>query len=307
MNSFLPPMRALQAFEAVGRLGSVNEAARELGVTPGAISQQIKKLEIYIGITLILRDGRGTTLGPDAKAYHEFVSQGFETLRQAQYYLERQKSGTGLTISALPSLLLKWLNPHLHRFQPQVGDVSVRMEATHTEPDPHLLDGTFRLTYGNAMQSYPYSRVLFTDTCFPVCSPEFLSRNPGAQDPARLAKIPLIEIDWGLAYGNIPHWSDWFKSEGFAECQFKPVAVYSLSGLALEAAVNGQGVTLAQAAFVADDLRLNRLVRLSTKELTMPEPYFICWGQKTMGLPVARDFLNWVLTEAKELQVSSQK
>ena len=65
MRSILPPLRALQAFEAVGRLGSVTAAARALGVTPGAVSQQIKLLEDQVNLPLIVKDGRRVALAPD--------------------------------------------------------------------------------------------------------------------------------------------------------------------------------------------------------------------------------------------------
>ena len=299
MNANLPPMRALQAFEAFGRLGSVSDAARELGVTPGAVSQQIKILESHVGITLILRDGRGATLGPEARLYHEIVSQGFDRFRQAQHYLARLRSESDLSVSGLPTLLLKWLNPLLGGFQSQGRDVSIRLEAAHGEPDRQMLDTTFRLTYGRAAQRYFHSRVLFTDSCFPVCSPEFLARHPEAAEPAGMSDLPLIEIDWGPAYASVPHWADWFAAEGLPAPRRRPVAVFSLSSLALEAAVNGQGITLAQEAFVAVDLRLNRLVRLSPRALAMPEPYFVCWGQRTLEQPVARDFLNWIIAAAR--------
>lgn len=70
MRSILPPLRAMQAFESFGRLGSVNAAARELGVTPGAISQQIKLLEDQLQMPLIMKDGRRAALAPKAKSYH---------------------------------------------------------------------------------------------------------------------------------------------------------------------------------------------------------------------------------------------
>ena len=68
MAGQLPPLRAIQAFEALGRLGSINSAAQELGVTPGAVSQQIRLLEETVGLTLVVKDGRGVALTPQAAA-----------------------------------------------------------------------------------------------------------------------------------------------------------------------------------------------------------------------------------------------
>ena len=88
MTSSLPPLRALQAFECFGRTGSVNAAARALGVTPGAISQQLRLLEEHLGVVLLVKDGRRAALTPAARAYHELISQGFGRLALAQAWLK---------------------------------------------------------------------------------------------------------------------------------------------------------------------------------------------------------------------------
>ena len=298
MAGQLPPLRALQAFEALGRLGSINSAAQDLGVTSGAVSQQIRLLEEHVGLTLLVKDGRGVALTPQARIYLEFVSQGFERLRLAGDYIEAQRTGAEITISGMPTLMLKWLGPHLHRFQAETPEISVRLEATHREPDPKMLEQMFRLTYGQAANRYAHSRVLFTDICFPVCSPDFLARHPEAQDPTRLPHLPLIDVDWGAAYTDVPRWKDWFAHFGLAPLP-RPIGVYSLSGLALEAAAGGQGIALAQASFAEADLTLGRLVRLSDQSLPLPEAYYVCWGPQTLTHQVARDFLNWLMLASR--------
>ena len=117
MKSYLPNLKALQALEAFGRLGSVKEAAEELKVTPGAVSQQLKTLEATLNMTLVVKDGRRASLAVEAEPYYQFIFQGFERFRDAQHYLNQKKSGIDLKVSGLPTLLLKWLNPNLHRFQ----------------------------------------------------------------------------------------------------------------------------------------------------------------------------------------------
>lgn len=307
MNTALPPLRALQAFEAFGRLGSVNSAARALGVTPGAISQQLKLLESHVGLPLFVKDGRRAMLTPAARSYHDLISQGFDRLLLAQDYIVSHRLNDELTISGLPTLLQKWLNPILHRFRAAAGEVPIRIVATHQESDPRTLEQSFRLTYGKAAQPYAHSRVLFTDHCFPVCSPEYLERHPEARDPASLARLPLIDIDWGLAYSAVPRWGNWFAAEGVSPGPVRPVAVHSLSGLALEAAAAGQGAVLAQASFVASDLQSGRLLRLSDRRLQMPDPYVICWGPMTLGRVPARKFLDWMMLETKALRGENVK
>ncbi|PTX03441.1 LysR family glycine cleavage system transcriptional activator [Pararhodobacter aggregans] len=306
MKSYLPPLRALQAFEAFGRLGSVTGAAQELGVTSGAISQQLKVLEEHLSMKLINKDGRRAALSNEALTYHKLIAEGFDRLRMAHTLVLRTKMGADLKVSGLPTLLLKWLNPLLHDIQAHLNDMPLRLEATHLEPDPNLTNDMFRLTYGSIAQRFPHARVLFTDHSFPACSPGFLKRHPEARTAEGLLRLPLIEIDWGPAYSSVPRWADWFAANGIRDATFKPVAVHSLSSSAIEAAAGGQGVVLAQRSFSRFDLDLGRLVRLSQDNLPMPEPYFVCWGDTTLNQPKAREFLNWLMATSRNYATDEQ-
>ena len=287
IKPYLPNLKSLQALEAFGRLGSVTEAAKELQVTTGAVSQRLKTLEGHLGISLVVKDGRRASLTIEAKTYCEFINRGFEQFRDAQRYLSQKKSHVDLTISGLPTLLLKWLNPNLHRFQvfsqkTAKEPFSLRLEATHTEPDALMLEHMFRLTYGEIANRYAHSRELFKDCCFPVCSPEFLQRHPEALDPKQLINMPLIEIDWGISYSMIPHWSDWFVMLNLPEQPMKPMLTHSLSSMALEAAIDGQGIVLAQHSFASVDIELGRLQRLSEHTIQMPEAYSVSYTHLTL-------------------------
>lgn len=302
MQSTLPPLRALQAFESFGRLGSVTAAAKELGVTPGAISQQIKILETQLKIPLIMKDGRRASLAPAARSYHDLLSAGFAKLQQAQGLLAERMADRDVSISGLPTLLLKWLNPRLHRFEAAHGSASFRLEATYVEPEPQFLNHMFRLTYGAASEVHPHRRALFHDVCFPVCAPEFLARHPEASDPEALGSLPWVDIDWGPGYASVPRLGDWLAAQDQPRPRQKPVSIHSLSGSALEAVASGQGVALAQHSFASMDLKLGRLVRLSEQSIPMPEPYYICWSPMLLENDVSRRFLNWILAEARSGQ-----
>ncbi len=302
----LPPLRALQIFEAFGRLGTIHATAQELNVTPGAVSQQMRLLEQHLEMLLTIRDGRRATLTPVARGYHELVSQAFGRLVLAQDYLTEHRLIQELTISALPTLLQRWLNPLLPSFQAASRDSTLRLIAQNQEPDSHMLEHTFRLTYGEVGRRYTHSRVLFTDFCFPAASPEFLERYPEARTPEGLVRLPLVGIDWGAQYTTEPHWRDWFKSQlGVEPGALRHVAVYSNSVLGLEAAATGQGAVLAQWSFAKSDIESGRLVRLSDASLPLPDPYFVCWGQTTLDRPVARLFLNWLMQVTKPMRAAT--
>ncbi|MDQ2066024.1 LysR family transcriptional regulator [Xinfangfangia sp. CPCC 101601] len=300
MSKGLPPLRALQAFDAFGRTSTVHGAARSLGVTPGAISQQLRLLEEHVGFPLLIREGRRIGLTPAARIYHEMIAQGFDRLTRASDFILAQRMSEDLVISGLPTLLQKWLHPIIHRFQAAAQDPSIRIVATHRETDPQLMDHGFRLTYGNAAARYPHSRLLFRDTCFPACSPEFLQAHPEAATDSGLMNVPLIEVDWGMGETASPTWTEWFARRGQRlSGQPKMATIYSLSSFGLEAAIAGQGVVLAQAAFAEADVESGRLIRLSDDAMPLNESYFICWGAASLARDVAREFLNWTIAQSR--------
>ncbi|WP_168193112.1 LysR substrate-binding domain-containing protein [Rhodophyticola sp. CCM32] len=289
----------MQVFECFGRLGSVSAAAKELGVTSGAISQQLKILEDYLEMPLIMKDGRRASLTPTGNSYHNALELAFEKLDTAQHLLSHQMVHEEVHISGLPTMLLKWLNPRLHKFQALHQDITIRIVATQIEPDLLFFDQMFRLTYGDLSEKYAHSRVLFRDECFPVCSPCFLEKYPIARDECNLGQLPWVDIDWGPAYASVPRLRDWLREYGVADDLQNALSVHSISSSALESVANGQGIVLAQSSLVATDIELGRLVRLSEKSIPLPESYFICWGETTLQHTKAREFLNWLLADTR--------
>jgi len=104
----LPAMRAIQAFEAIARRGSVAAAADELGVSPGAVSQQLRKIETELSVRLFERDGRSLALTSWGRVYYEKIRTAFDELRLAQHTLRAARERQSIVLSALPSLAL-WL------------------------------------------------------------------------------------------------------------------------------------------------------------------------------------------------------
>jgi len=297
----LPPLRALEVFEAVCRFGGVARAGEELGVSPGAVSQQLRVLEDHLGQPLFNRDGRRLELTEPARAYFERVFEGFERLRDAHKVLDRNRDFEGLAISALPSLLLKWLAPRVCAWQQTRPYIDLRLESTHREGV--LSDGSvdFRLTYGHGAGLHRHAAELFTDSVVPVASPALAL----AATPAQIAALPLIHIDWRPDHANGPTWGNWFAMAGVAYGEAAPPRGYALSSVALDAAIAGQGVALGQRSFIEQDLRAGRLVALSDLALTLPAPYLVAWSETTMRKPGARDFLDWLLAEAAPFRIAA--
>lgn len=295
----LPPLRALQAFEAFGRLGSVTDAAAELGVTPGAVSQQLRKAEEALDLHLLERRGKSIELTAWGRHYHGQIAQGFDKLRSAQDDLFRLRAKSGLVLSCLPSLANKWVGPRLVDWQLSHPDANVRLLGTGSEPD--LGDGAidFRISYGNRIRAFDHYVVLFTDWVVPACSPAFLARHPlgSALD---ILDLPLLGIEWDADHKAAPNWSDWAQSIGAKPRGPHGELTFSLSSSAIDAAMNGRGFVLAQLSMIADDLDAGRLVVPFDRRLKLSEPYFLAWDRSALAKPFGPDLRTWIVSIARE-------
>lgn len=304
----LPPLRALQVFDTLGRCQGVGETARRLGVSPGAVSQQIKLLEDVLGIRLLAKEGKRLRLTEAGLAYHASCAQAFEGLRLARAELERGKHVRNLSISALPSVLSKWLAPRMYAWQRLHPDFDVFLEGTHSEPSAsgHHID--FRITYGERVDTSAAYAELFRDTVVPVCSPALLRDHPPLTHPADMLRYPLLSIDWLPKFSSPPSWRDWFVAQG-VDCAGlrENRLVFSLSSLAIQAAIEGEGFVLAQTSMIADDVAAGRLLVPFATGVPLLSPYFLTWQANAFDAPHCRAFHRWLLTQGREQQAANDR
>jgi len=120
----LPALPGLLALEAVERLGTATAAARELNLTPGAISRALQEVEAQLGHPLLIRDRQRLRPTPAARAYVAEVRQALDLLGQAAQRLRSGETGGALTLGILPAFGMHWLAPRLRGFRslhPQVS------------------------------------------------------------------------------------------------------------------------------------------------------------------------------------------
>jgi LysR family glycine cleavage system transcriptional activator len=289
----LPPLRAIQAFEAFGRHGSVTAAAEELGVSVGAISQQIRKAEERLGLRLLERRGRTVALSSWGRMYHAEISRGFDQIRQAQDMLARRRLESGFTISCLPSLAIKWIAPQLFDWQADHPGAAVRLEGTEFEPRFGKDQVDFRISYGAEIRAFDHYVELFTDWVVPACSPALLARHR-LRRPADILNLPLLGIEWDRAHGSPPSWSEWAASIGEQYSKTSGELTLSLSSAAIDAAVNGRGFVLAQLAMSADEIASGRLVVPFNHRLRLSHAYFLAWDRAALEKPYGPELRTWI-------------
>ncbi|WJR80384.1 LysR substrate-binding domain-containing protein [Bradyrhizobium sp. NP1] len=296
----LPPFRALLVFDVVGRCSSMKRAADELGVSPGAVSQQIKILEEALGLQLVARNTAGLRLTEFGERYHRETSRILADLRRTHRELAATRASSGLIVSGLPLLTSKWLAPRMLEWQALHPDISLHLEGSIIEPSLESGQVDFRISYRDRIRHFESGVPLYTDSLVPVCSPDLLRNGSPLESPGDLALYRLLTIDWKPLLSPSPSWKDWFASAGVTpSAALRDTFVFSLSSLAIEAAIDGRGVALAQSSLVSEDIRAGRLVVPFSHRLMLPSPYFLAWRAGVFDKHGARDFQRWLIGLAR--------
>ncbi|MEI9415997.1 LysR substrate-binding domain-containing protein [Mesorhizobium sp. Cs1321R2N1] len=295
-----PPLRAIQAFEAFGRRGSVTAAANELGVSVGAVSQQIRKAEDALEARLLERRGRSVALTALGRVYHAAVSLGFDQIRQAQDVIERARSADTLTISCLPSLASKWIGPQLLDWQLAHPGATVRLVGAETEPRLDTEGVDFRISYGDKYRDFNHYVELFTDWVVPACSPSLLAKHP-VRKPADILDLPLLSIEWARDHRSPPSWAEWAASIGALYRKASGEVAFSLSSAAIDAATNGRGIVLAQLSMAAEDIASGRLIIPFNQRLRLSQAYFLAWDRAALQKPFGPELRIWIVSISKRI------
>ena len=298
MIGHFPPLSALRAFEAAARHMSFSQAADELHVTPAAISHQIHALEQDLGVKLFHRMNRSIELTVSARVLLPGLSEAFAGIQSSVRRLRAHNDTGTLTVTASPSFAAKWLVLRLHRFQEQCFEVDVRISATDNVVD--LTKGDFDIAIRYGAGHYPGLEVelLLKNEVFPACSPQLLAKSPALSTPDDLPLHDLIHDQAIERDPLVPTWPMWLKAAGVKNIPAATGLSFNKMHLALDAAIAGHGVVLAQSTIAAADLAAGRLVRLFSLALPDQFAYYIVTAPGALDRPKVRAFRDWLRCEA---------
>jgi LysR family glycine cleavage system transcriptional activator len=308
----LPPLNALRAFEAAARHLSFAMAAKELHVTPAAISHQVKGLEEHLGHRLFRRLKRGLELTRAGQLLLPKLSEGFTRLGDAVEEMRGLDAEGTLSVSAATSFATRWLAPRLHRFVGAHPELDVRINASTRLIDPGrdeagggdalagspVEDADIVVRFGTG--DYPGFRVdqLLPVTVTPMCSPRLVSGEHPIRTAADLKHHVLIHDNVIYDDGR-GLWDAWFEAAGIPGADTSHGLRFSHAMLALEAAADGMGVALSMPVLAGSDLASGRLVAPLKLALPLKFGYYIVSGADTAERSDVVAFRDWLLAEAK--------
>ncbi len=275
----------LRAIEAVGRLGSLRAAAEELGVTAGAVSQQVQKTEHQFGRDLFERRAKGLVLTPHGENVLRHLTAGMTELSAAVTLAGRTREDS-LTVSVAPVFAAKWLVWRLKDFYKTHPDIRVRIDSTVSLVDPNLSDVDLCIRVGKGDWPDVRAEKLIDQRVFPVCSPALAKEIKCAED---LAKHPIIR-DAGQVYS----WNIWLEPNGHNESMLGDGPTFSDGSLCLDAAVAGQGVFLAWESLATDSLAMGRLAAPLPGRYPTGLSYWLVTGRHRRPSRGVRRFVAWL-------------
>jgi len=297
MTPRLPPLNALRAFEAAARHLSFTKAAAELHVTQAAISHQIKTLEEHLGVSLFQRRNKAVLLTEAGQLCLPGVRDGFARLAEAVDGLRALKTDNVLSVTTSPSFAAKWLVPRLERFRAANPELDVRIDASTQLVDFARENIDAGIRYGAG--SYPglESETLFGTEVFPVCSPRLRKGPQALRFPADLKQHTLLHTEW-FARADEPDWRMWLLAAGVSDVDWTRGPQFNDAALAIQAAIEGQGVALGRDALVAADLKAGRLARPFRLSVAGRFRYHLVYLPTALKRPKVALFRDWLLGEA---------
>lgn len=281
-------LSGFRAVEAVARLGSIKAAADQLGVTVGAVSQQVQKTEAQLGVQLFERKNRLLIPTVHMLAMQPHLTAAMSSLSTAIATTQRGREDS-LTISVAPVFAGKWLVWHLKHFSKAHPGIRVRVEASIDLTDPDTSDVDLCIRVGRGPYPGLNAEKLLNQRVFPVCSPALAAQ---IEEPADIGKLPIIHDP-----GQMFTWKTWLDLFGLDQSILQDGPSFSDGSLCLDAAIAGQGVFLAWETLAVYAVKAGQVVSPFPDRPATGLGYWLISGKNAPQTKAKQVFTEWLKDE----------
>ncbi|WP_183030053.1 LysR substrate-binding domain-containing protein [Altericroceibacterium spongiae] len=263
-SRLFPPLAALRAFEAVGRLGGIRRAAKELGIDHAVVSRHIRSLENWLDTQMVIRNGSANQLTSEGEEYYKEIYSALTTISTATGKLLHSGNELSFSLWCIPGFAFLWLADHLGDFIASNPNVSVDFRPADNSPDFRTKEVHGDIRYLREWEEADVSRFarrfeFARPYVFPVASPACAAQLPPIQTAADLLDCPLLHEN------NDLEWLHWLRAQGLDIEDRMPGSRLWHAHLTLNAARQGHGIALANHMLLSDDLEKGRLVRITPR------------------------------------------
>ncbi|WP_087016452.1 LysR substrate-binding domain-containing protein [Thaumasiovibrio subtropicus] len=300
-SSQLPGMQPLRVLNAVAQHLNFSKAADVLGLTPAAVSYQVKEIESRLGFSIFERTSRRVSLTEAGRVYLVGVDAALSVMYKSHLDAlhivtqEEEKAKTTLTISVMPRFATNWLFPRLPEFKALYPDADLVFDVTDKV---RCLAGDkldIAIRFGCDVAEPLQQHRLFSTEVIPVCRPA-LARTIDLHDLGRLTNVMLCYVDCQTEGRTWPDWLQWFANEGVEEPKgMNMVGLTDLSHV-VQTVLEAEAVGLVEPKMVEKELAKGQLVRLSDKSLTLPTDlsYKLVFNRPSLS-KLGERFVEWIV------------
>ncbi len=288
----LPPLKALKGFEAATRHQSIRDAADELCLTHPAVSHQVQLIEEALGVNLFAQEGRHIVSTEEGRVLYPYVRAAFESLLEGVEAVHRTALDKPLRVQTYVTASIRWLAKRVPQFLADHPQVKLTLSTCAVEWEFDEVHADVGMVYcETAPDPAKHHWVpLYNYALFPVCSPALAATMGAAPTPHDVMTKPLVAI-----YTEQQNWETWFASAGVTSAPAAPYLLVDTLAVALEMALEGEGIALVNGPFVDADLAAGRLVRPVMHEALCPGAWgLICRKDMKDNLRI-RTFMDWVV------------
>lgn len=288
------PLNWLRAFEVSARHLNISAAARELHVTPAAISQQVRLLEHRVGVALFERNARGVRLTRAGESLLPVCRESFERMDAALLELFGNRKGNRLVVRVVFGFARTWLLHAVAEFTQLHPDIPIRLVASVWPGEPLDASVDVDLRLASSQPKGLEAHQLTHDRIFPVCEPDLARRLQRSKKPMDWSSQTLLHTI-GFAQG----WQHWMAESHIKRKTQATDLEFDSAQLCLEAASLGHGIALARSSFVTDYLDCKRLVALRGASLEARDNVFLTVALGLSAQAPAAVFRDYLLRKAK--------
>lgn len=298
LRNRLPPTNALVTFEAVARHLSFTHAARELGVSQAATSRQVRLLEDHLGVVLLDRARKRVRLTAAGQQLLEAVAMGLGHIASVADGLRQERRGRALTVATSLAFSAFWLMPRLPAFHAANPALELRLSTSDSEADWYADDVDVAVVFGPQTVSGWYREALFGDQVIAVCRPDYFGARGLPPSVQALQEETLLQIE--SPYVSWFSWPDWFARNAAPLRRDPRGPRFNNYTIAIQAALDGQGLALGWRRLIAPLLRDGRLIQVTSASVTPDDAYVLLIPERAGEDRRVRAFRNWILREARE-------
>ncbi len=288
------PLNALRAFETAARLGSLKAAAAELGVTPSAVSHQVRTLEQALGVELLQRDGRQLVLTAAGRALQPGLESGFGRVAETVQQFSNARERGPLRVTMLPTFTNNWLSPRLAAAPLDDWQIELEINSTQQLADLNAGEADAAILYGQGDFPGLSAELLFETHLDLYVSPGTISGSL-EERAARVSEQPLF------VSRQCPDWEAWLNDVPGGPITPRTVHRVDSSGLTLQAAADRAGVAIAVVELAQSSVRSGRLVSVFDYPRVSEASFYLVTTESMASDARIRRFRDWLLAAVHAL------